>query len=127
MTKLNKETFIEALKQMTLLEIKELVDGIQQEFGFDLSSVVATSGNKNESNNEQVEQTKFSVIMKNFGEDSSKIPVIKEVRDITHLGLIDAKKLTETPNAVIKENVDKIEAENIKAKLEKLGAQIELK
>ncbi|MDV3195980.1 MAG: 50S ribosomal protein L7/L12 [Candidatus Phytoplasma stylosanthis] len=128
MSKLDKETFIENLKKMSLLEIKELVDGIKETFNIELSNTIMASNNQNENNtNEQVEKTKFTVIMKTFGNSSNKIPVIKEIRDITSLGLKDAKTLTETPNAVIKEDIDKIEAESIKNKLEKLGATIELK
>ncbi|MBP3059322.1 50S ribosomal protein L7/L12 [Texas Phoenix palm phytoplasma] len=128
MSKLNKEKFIESLKGMTLLEIKELVDGIKEEFGIDPSSVLSATNQKDsETKNEQEEKTEFQVILKTFGQPSNKIAVIKAVRDITNLGLSDSKNLTETPDSIIKENINKQEAEKIKKQLELLGATVELK
>ncbi|WP_017192720.1 50S ribosomal protein L7/L12 [Italian clover phyllody phytoplasma] len=125
MAKLTKEVFIESLKGMSLLEIKELVDGLKEEFGIDPSAPLAVAGNGADSVAAVEEQTEFQVILKNFG--SSKLAVIKAIREITNLGLAEAKKLTETPDAVVKENVSKDEAEEIKTKLEELGAKVELK
>jgi large subunit ribosomal protein L7/L12 len=126
MAKLTKEVFIEALKSMTLLEIKELVDGIKEEFGVDPSNLVSSVSNASDSQGEKVEKTKATVILKTFGDASKKIPIIKEIREITGLGILDAKKLAETPNAIIKKDLEKAEAEEIKNKLEKLGATVEL-
>jgi large subunit ribosomal protein L7/L12 len=126
MAKLTKEVFIEALKSMTLLEIKELVDGIKEEFGVDPSNLVSSVSNTSDSQGEKVEKTKATVILKTFGDASKKIPIIKEIREITGLGILDAKKLAETPNAIIKKDLEKSEAEEIKNKLEKLGATVEL-
>jgi large subunit ribosomal protein L7/L12 len=126
MAKLTKEVFIEALKSMTLLEIKELVDGIKEEFGVDPSNLVSSVSNTSDSQGEKVEKTKATVILKTFGDASKKIPIIKEIREITGLGILDAKKLAETPNAIIKKDLEKAEAEEIKNKLEKLGATVEL-
>ncbi|XXP77270.1 MAG: 50S ribosomal protein L7/L12 [Lettuce witches'-broom phytoplasma] len=125
MAKLTKEVFIESLKGMSLLEIKELVDGLKEEFGIDPSASLAVASNGADSAAVVEEQTEFQVILKNFG--SSKLAVIKAVREITSLGLADAKNLTETPDAVVKESVSKDEAEEIKTKLEALGAKVELK
>ncbi len=125
MAKLTKEVFIESLKGMSLLEIKELVDGLKEEFGIDPSASLAVAGNGADSASAVEEQTEFQVILKNFG--SSKLAVIKAIREITSLGLADAKNLTETPDAVVKESVSKDEAEEIKTKLEALGAKVELK
>ncbi|AYJ01343.1 50S ribosomal protein L7/L12 [Candidatus Phytoplasma ziziphi] len=126
MAKLTKEVFIEALKSMTLLEIKELVDGIKEEFGVDPSNLVSSNSNVSDSQGEKVEKTKATVILKTFGDAGKKIAIIKEIREITGLGILDAKKLAETPNAVIKKDLEKAEAEEIKNKLEKLGATVEL-
>lgn len=125
MAKLTKEAFIEALKGMTLLEIKELVDGIKEEFGVDPSSFVSSAAvGNNEAVNDKAEDNKFTVILKSLGK--SIVPIIKEIRQITNLTIIESKKLAETPNAVIKKDIDKEEAEIIKKKLEELGATVEL-
>ncbi len=122
MAKLTKEAFVEALKEMTLLEIKELVDGLKEEFGIDPSAVAAAPA---AAAAEEEEQTEFDVILKTFG--SNKIAVIKIVREVTGLGLADAKKLTETPDAVIKEQIKKEDADALKERLSEAGATVEIK
>ena len=123
MAKLTKEEFVASLKEMTLLEIKELVDGLKEEFGIDPTAVAAApAAGAGEAADEQ---TEFDVILKNFG--TNKIAVIKIVRTVTGLGLADAKKLTETPDAVIKEKVSKEEAEELKTQLQDAGATVEVK
>lgn len=124
MAKLTKETFIEALKEMTLLEIKDLVDGLKEEFGIDPTAVAAAPQGGQQAA-EAEEKTEFDVILKTFG--TNKIAIIKIVREVTGLGLADAKTLTETPDGVIKEGVNKEDAEALKAKLEEAGATVELK
>jgi len=123
MAKLTKAAFIEALKEMTLLEIKALVDGLKEEFGIDPSAVsaapVAAAAEVEE------EKTAFNVILKTFG--ANKIAVIKVVRAVTGLGLAEAKTLTETPDGLIKENVKKEEAETLKTALQDAGATVEIK
>ena len=121
MAKLTKEAFVEALKEMTLLEIKELVDGLKEEFGIDPTAVAAAGPAAAEV---VEEKTEFNVVLKTFG--TNKIAVIKVVREATGLGLADAKTLTETADAVIKEAVAKDAAEELKAKLEEAGATVEL-
>ncbi len=123
MAKLTKAAFIEALKEMTLLEIKELVDGLKEEFGIDPTAVSAAPAAAAAAVVE--EQTEFNVVLKTFG--TNKIAVIKVVREITGLGLADAKTLTETPNALIKEKIKKEDAETIKKSLEDAGATVEVK
>ncbi|MBU1094496.1 MAG: 50S ribosomal protein L7/L12 [Firmicutes bacterium] len=123
MAKLTKAAFIEALKEMTLLEIKDLVDGLKEEFGIDPSAVSAAPAAAVAVVEE--EKTEFNVILKTFG--ANKIAVIKVVREKTGLGLADAKTLTETPDALIKENVKKEEAEAVKTALQDAGATVEIK
>ena len=121
MAKLTKQAFVEALKEMSLLEIKELVDGLKEEFGID-PSAVAVAGPAAVA--EVEEKTEFNVVLKSFGD--KKIEVIKVTREVTGLGLVEAKKLVETADAVIKENAKKDEAEALKAKFEAAGAVVEI-
>ena len=122
MAKLTKESFIESLKEMTLLEIKELVDAMKEEFGVDPSAVaVAAAPAAAEAADEK---STFDVVLTSAG--ANKIAVIKIVREVTSLGLVEAKNLTEDGGA-IKEGLKKEEAEELKAKLEEAGATVELK
>ncbi len=123
MAKLTKAEFVASLKEMTLLEIKELVDGLKEEFGIDPTAVAAAPAAGAAAAAD--EQTEFDVILKTFG--TNKIAVIKIVRAVTGLGLADAKKLTETADAVIKEKVSKEEAEELKTQLQDAGATVEVK
>ena len=121
MAKLTKESFIESLKEMNLLEIKELVDAMKEEFGVDPSSVAVAAAPAAAA---EEEKTSFNVVLTSAG--ANKIAVIKVVREATGLGLVEAKNLTEA-GGNIKENVKKEEAEELKAKLEEAGATVELK
>ena len=122
MAKLNREDFISALKEMSLLEIKELVDAMKEEFGVDPSAVAMAAA---PAAAEAVEEkTSFDVVLTSAG--ANKIAVIKIVREVTGLGLVEAKNLTEAGGA-IKEGAKKEEAEELKAKLEEAGATAELK
>ena len=119
----NKEQFIEDLKSMTVLELKEVVEAIEETFGVSAQPVaVAAAGGAAAA---VEEKTSFDVILASAG--ASKINVIKEVRGITGLGLKEAKELVETAGAKLKEGVSKEEAEEIKAKLEAAGATVEVK
>jgi large subunit ribosomal protein L7/L12 len=124
MAKLTKADFVAALKEMTLLEIKDLVDGLKEEFGID-PTAVAVAGPAAGGADAAEEQSEFDVILKSFG--TNKIAIIKLVRTATGLGLADAKKVTETADAVLKEKVSKEDAEALKAQLEEAGATVELK
>ena len=121
MAKLTRDEFISALKEMNLLEIKELVDAMKEEFGVDPSAVAVAAapaaGAADEAN-----ATK-TVVLKDAG--AAKISVIKVIREITGLGLVEAKGLADK-GGNIKENVSADEANEIKAKLEEAGATIEL-
>lgn len=123
MAKLTKAAFIDALKEMSLLEIKALVDGLKEEFGIDPTAVSAAPAAGAAVVAE--EKTDFNVILKSFG--TNKIAVIKVVRTATGLGLAEAKVLTETADGVVKEGIKKEDAEALKAELEAAGATVELK
>ena len=121
MAKLTKDEFISALKEMTILEVKELVDAMKEEFGVDPSAVAVAAAPAAAAEDEG-SSTK-TVVLKDCG--ASKIQVIKVLREITGLGLVEAKGLADNGGNV-KENVPAAEAEEIKAKLEEAGATIEL-
>lgn len=123
MAKLTKEAFVEALKEMTLLEIKELVDGLKEEFGID-PTAVSVAGPAAAPAAAAEEKTEFDVILKAIGD--KKIEVIKVARAVTGLGLVEAKTLVETADAKIKEKVKKEEADKIKADFEAAGAKVEI-
>ena len=122
MAKLNKDEFISALKEMTILEIKELVDAMKEEFGVDPSAVAVQAGPATA----QVEEgpSKVNVVLTAAG--ANKIAVIKIVRDLTGLGLKEAKEIADNGGNV-KEGIEKEEAEKIKAQFEEAGASVELK
>ncbi|MGI6329480.1 MAG: 50S ribosomal protein L7/L12 [Bacilli bacterium] len=122
MAKIKKEEFIESLKEMTLLEIKELVDAMMEEFGVDPSSVVVPTT----TTEAVIEEAPSSVNVVLLETGANKIQVIKLIREITGLGLKDAKDLADTGGNV-KENIKPEEAEELKVKLEEVGAKIEIK
>ena len=121
MAKLTREDFISALKEMSILEIKELVDAMKEEFGVDPSAVAVAAAPA-----AAVEEgpSKVNVVLTAAG--PNKIAVIKIVRDLTGLGLKEAKDIADNGGNV-KEGVDKEEAEKIKAQFEEAGATVELK
>ena len=123
MAKLTKETFIESLKEMTLLEIKELVDAMKEEFGVD-PSAVAVAATPAAGAGAAEESSTVSVILKNAG--AAKVQVIKVIKEITGLGLKESKDIADNGGAV-KENISRDEANDIKAKLEEAGAEVEFK
>ena len=120
---LDVEQIIADLKESTVLEINELVEAIEEEFGVEAAAPVAVAGAGAGAAEE--EQTEFDVELTEAG--SAKIQVIKAVREITGLGLKDAKGLVDEAPSVIKEAVDKDEAEEIKEKIEEAGGSVELK
>ena len=121
MAKLTREDFISALKEMTILEVKELVDAMKEEFGVDPSAVaVAAAPAAGAAAEDNAAKT---VVLKDAG--ATKMPVIKLLKEITGLGLVEAKALADNGGNV-KENVPAKEAEEIKAQLEEAGATIEL-
>jgi large subunit ribosomal protein L7/L12 len=125
MAKLTKEVFIESLKEMTILEIKELVDALKEEFGVDPSAVAAAPAAGAAAGAAAAEQTEFDVVLTNAG--AAKLGVIKVVKEVTGLGLKEAKDLVDNAPKAVKEKVSKAEADELKAKLEEAGATVEVK
>lgn len=121
MAKLTREDFIASLKEMTILEIKDLVDAMKEEFGVDPSAVAVAAAPAAAAVDEG--PTEVTVTLTSAG--ATKIPVIKVIRDITGLGLKEAKDIADNGGAV-KEKISKEEAEEIKAKLEEAGASVEI-
>ena len=119
----NKEQFIEDLKAMSVLELKEVVEAIEETFGVSAQPVAVARAAAGAAAVE--EKTEFDVILVSGG--ASKLAVIKEVRGITGLGLKEAKELVEAGGKAVKEGVSKEEAEALKAQLEGAGATVELK
>jgi large subunit ribosomal protein L7/L12 len=124
MAKLTKEVFIESLKEMTILEIKELVDAMKEEFGIDPTAVAAAPAAAG-AGEAAAEKTEFDVVLTNAG--SAKLGVIKVVKEVTGLGLKEAKDLVDNAPKPVKEKVSKAEADELKAKLEAAGATVEVK
>ena len=116
---------IEELKGLTVLELSELVHAVEDEFGVSAAAAVAVAGPAADGGAAAAEQTEFDVILKSAG--GNKIAVIKAVREITGLGLKEAKALVDEAPKPVKEGVSKAEAEEVKAKLEEQGATVELK
>ena len=114
---MNKEQIIEAIESMTVLELSELVKALEEKFGVSAAAPVAVAA--------AAEQTEFDVILANAG--ASKINVIKVVREVTGLGLKEAKELVDGAPKALKEKVSKADAESLKEKLEAAGATIEIK
>ena len=119
---MTKEQIIEAVKTMTVLELNDLVKAIEEEFGVTAAAPVAMGGAAVAA---VEEQTEFDVILASPGDQ--KIKVIKAVREITGLGLKEAKDLVDNAPKAVKEGVAKDEAEAIKAKLAEVGANVEVK
>ena len=115
---------VESVKTMTVLELKELVDTICEEFGVSAVAAAAPAAAAAAAPAEE-EKTEFDVILKDVG--ANKMQVIKTVKELTGVSLMEAKKLVETTEAKLKEQAPKAEAEDIQKKLEEVGAKIELK
>lgn len=115
---------IEEIKALTVLELNDLVHALEEEFGVSAAAMAAPAAGGAAAPAEEA-KTDFNVVLASVGDQ--KIKVIKVVREITGLGLAEAKKLVETDNAVVKENAPQAEADEIKAKLEEVGAKVELK
>ena len=120
---MNKDQIIEAIKEMSVLELNELVKACEEEFGVSAAAGVAVVAA--DAGAAEEEQTEFTVVLKEVG--SEKIKVIKAVREITGLGLKEAKELVDGAPSNLKEGCEKAEAEGYKAQLEEVGAVVELK
>lgn len=123
---ITREEIIEALKEMTLLEASELVKDIEETFGVSAAAPVAVAAAPAAGGEAAAEEkTEFDVVLEGFGDQ--KIGVIKVVREITGLGLKEAKALVEEAPKAIVEGVNKDKAEEVKAKLEEAGAAVSIK
>lgn len=125
-----KEEILDAIKGMSVLELSDLVKSLEEQFGVTAAAPVAVAapaagGAAPAEAAAEDEQSEFDVMLQNFGEN--KINVIKAVREVTALGLREAKELVESAPARVKEGIAKDEAESIKAKLEEAGAAVEVK
>ena len=120
MAKITKDEFISALKEMTILEVKELVDAMKEEFGVDPSAVAVAAA---PAAPEEAGSANKTVVLKSAG--GNKIAVIKIIKEITGLGLVEAKGIADN-GGNLKENIPAQEAETLKAQLEEAGAEVEL-
>ncbi|MCI6013170.1 MAG: 50S ribosomal protein L7/L12 [Firmicutes bacterium] len=118
------EQIIEAIKNMTVLELNDLVKACEEEFGVSAAAPVAVAGAAGAAAAEE-EQTEFTVVLEAAG--GEKIKVIKAVREITGLGLKEAKELVDGAPSNVKEGIEKAEAEAIKKQLEEVGATVTMK
>jgi large subunit ribosomal protein L7/L12 len=126
---MTKEEMIAAIKNMTVLELAELVKALEEEFGVSAAPIVAAAAAPAAASAaaaaDAEEQTEFNVILKDMG--ANKINVIKAVREVTSLGLKEAKDLVEGAPQTVKEGISKEESATIKEKLEAAGATVEIK
>ena len=119
------EKLMEEVKALTVLELNELVKALEEEFGVTAAAPVAAAGAAVAGGAAAAEQTEFTVVLKEVG--ANKMNVIKVVKDLTGLGLKEAKEIVDGAPKTIKENVSKEDAESMKAKLAEAGATVELK
>ncbi|TDM00883.1 50S ribosomal protein L7/L12 [Macrococcus carouselicus] len=120
---MTKEQIIDAIKEMSVLELNDLVKAIEEEFGVTAAAPVAVAGAAGGA--AEAEQTEFTVELVSAG--SSKIKVVKAVKEATGLGLKEAKEVVDNAPKAVKEGISKDEAEELKAKLEEAGATVEVK
>ena len=121
---MSNQEIIDKIKEMSVLELNDLVKAIEEEFGVTAAAPVAVAGGAGGGDAAE-EQTEFDVVLTDAG--ASKIKVVKAVREITGLGLKDAKDLVDNAPKAIKEGVSKEDAEEVQSKLEEAGASVELK
>ena len=124
---MNKDQILEAIENMTVLELSELVKAMEEKFGVSAAAPVAVAavGGAAPAAGAAEEKTEFTVVLAAAGD--KKINVIKAVREATGLGLKEAKELVDGAPKPVKENIGKAEAEELKGKLEEAGASVELK
>ena len=125
MAKLTTAEFIEAIKELTVLELNDLVKACEEEFGVSAAAGVVVAAAGGDGAGAAVEKTEFDVELTEVG--PNKVKVIKVVRELTGLGLKEAKAVVDEAPKMVKEGADKAEAEDIKAKLEAEGAKVTLK
>lgn len=125
MAKLTTAEFIEAIKELSVLELNELVKACEEEFGVSAAAGVVVAAAGGDGAGAAEEKTDFNVELTEVG--PNKVKVIKVVREVTGLGLKEAKEVVDSAPKVVKEGAEKAEAEDIKAKLEAEGAKVTLK
>lgn len=125
MAKLTTAELIDAIKELTVLELNDLVKACEEEFGVSAAAGVVVAAAGGEGAGAAEEQTEFNVELTEIG--PNKVKVIKVVREITGLGLKEAKEVVDNAPKMVKEGVEKAEAEDIKTKLEAEGAKVTLK
>ncbi|MDN3519881.1 50S ribosomal protein L7/L12 [Aquisalimonas lutea] len=124
----SKEEILETIGNMSVLEVVDLIEAMEEKFGVTAAAAVAAApaaGGGGEEAEAAEEQTEFDVVLSSFGDN--KVGVIKAVRGITGLGLKEAKEVVEGVPSSLKEGVSKEEADDIKSKLEEAGASVEIK
>jgi large subunit ribosomal protein L7/L12 len=123
----SKEDILETISNMSVMDVVELIEAMEEKFGVSAAAPVAVAAGPAAGGDAAAaeEKTEFDVVLASFG--SQKVPVIKVVREITGLGLKEAKDLVEGAPAAVKEGVAKDEAEEIQKKLEEAGASVEVK
>ncbi|NRB70817.1 MAG: 50S ribosomal protein L7/L12 [Xanthomonadales bacterium] len=124
----SKEDILETIANMSVMDVVELIDAMEEKFGVSAAAPVAVAAAPGAAGGDAgaaEEKTEFDVVLTSFG--SNKVPVIKAVREITGLGLKEAKELVEGAPAPVKEGVEKAEAEDVQKKLEEAGASVEVK
>ncbi len=122
---LTKEDILNAIAEMPVMDLVELIEAAEEKFGVDASAAVAVAAGPAAAADAVEEQSEFDVILKSFG--GNKVAAIKAVRTITGLGLKEAKALVESAPVAVKEGVAKEEAEELKKQLEEIGAEVEVK
>ena len=125
MAKLTKEEIVAALKEMSVMELNELVKAVEEEFGVTAAAPVAAAAAPAEEEGPAAGPSEVSLFLKSAG--MSKVPVIKAIQTITGLGLMDAKKLVDAAPVAVKEKISPVEAEEHKKALEAAGAECEIK
>ena len=125
MAKLTKEEIVATLKEMSVMELNELVKAVEEEFGVTAAAPVAAAAAPAEEEGPAAGPTEVSLFLKSAG--MSKVPVTKAIQAITGLGLMDAKKLVDAAPVAVKEHISPVEAEEHKKALEAAGAEVEVK
>jgi large subunit ribosomal protein L7/L12 len=121
----SKEDILETISEMSVMDVVDLISAMEEKFGVSAAAPVAAAAGPAAEAAVAEEQTEFTVMLTSFG--SSKVPVIKAVREITGLGLKEAKDLVEGAPTAVREGIEAAEAEELKKKLEDVGASVEVK
>jgi large subunit ribosomal protein L7/L12 len=121
----SKDDILETVSNMSVMDVVDLISAMEEKFGVSAAAPVAVAADPAAETAAEEEQTEFTVMLTSFG--SSKVPVIKAIREITGLGLKEAKDLVEGAPTAVREGVEAADAEELKKKLEEVGASVEVK